>query len=167
MAINTISIKSIVQDIFGCTPLAVMSGMGQCVSRGRAGSTQQQHSSTSCQHQRGAAEDDVTESLNLDTDTHTNTNMIMEHGEYEDDFDDYDEDFEEADDDVSSDDGDSDCEETSASNTTTNINNKSKVYNKINNNDAEDNNNCDSGLIMDLVPAYRYGRDDSPRQQKL
>ena len=47
MAINTISIKSIVQDIFGCTPLAVMSGMGQCVSRGRAGSTQQQHSSSS------------------------------------------------------------------------------------------------------------------------
>ena len=162
MAINTISIKSIVQDIFGCTPLAVMSGMGQCVSRGRAGSTQQQHSSTSCQHQRGAAEDDVTESLNLDTDTHTNTNMIMENGEYEDDFDDYDEDFEEADDDVSSDDGDSDCEETSASN-----NNKCKVENKINNNDPEDNNNCDSGLIMDLVPAYRYGRDDSPRQQKL
>ena len=162
MAINTISIKSIVQDIFGCTPLAVMSGMGQCVSRGRAGSTQQQHSSTSCQHQRGAAEDDVTESLNLDTDTHTNTNMIMENAEYEDDFDDYDEDFEEADDDVSSDDGDSDCEETSASN-----NNKCKVENKINNNDPEDNNNCDSGLIMDLVPAYRYGRDDSPRQQKL
>ena len=162
MAINTISIKSIVQDIFGCTPLAVMSGMGQCVSRGRAGSTQQQHSSTSCQHQRGAAEDDVTESLNLDTDTHTNTNMIMENGEYEDDFDDYDEDFEEAEDDVSSDDGDSDCEDTSASN-----NNKCKVENKINNNDPEDNNNCDSGLIMDLVPAYRYGRDDSPRQQKL
>ena len=158
MAINTISIKSIVQDIFGCTPLAVMSGMGQCVSRGRAGSTQQQHSSSSCQHQRGAAEDDVTESLNLDTD------MIMEHGEYEDDFDDYDEDFEEADDDVSSDDGDSDCEETYASNTTTN---NKKVENKINNNDPEDNNNCDSGLIMDLVPAYRYGRDDSPRQQKL
>ena len=126
MAINTISIKSIVQDIFGCTPLAVMSGMGQCVSRGRAGSTQQQHSSTSCQHQRGAAEDDVTETLNLDTDTHTE--MIMEHGEYEDDFDDYDEDFEEADDDVSSDDGDSDCEESSASNTT---NNKCKVENKI------------------------------------
>ena len=166
MAINTISIKSIVQDIFGCTPLAVMSGMGQCVSRGRAGSTQQQHSSTSCQHQRGAAEDDVTESLNLDTDTHTNTKMIMENGEYEDDFDDYDEDFEEAEDDVSSDDGDSDCEETSASNTTTN-NNKCAVENKINNNDPEDNNNCDSGLIMDLVPAYRYGRDDSPRQQKL
>ena len=163
MAINTISIKSIVQDIFGCTPLAVMSGMGQCVSRGRAGSTQQQHSSTSCQHQRGAAEDDVTESLNLDTDTHTE--MIMEHGEYEDDFDDYDEDFEEADDDVSSDDGDSDCEVASAKNTTTN--NKYKVENKINNNDPEDNNNCDSGLIMDLVPAYRYGRDDSPRQQKL
>ena len=162
MAINTISIKSIVQDIFGCTPLAVMSGMGQCVSRGRAGSTQQQHSSTSCQHQRGAAEDDVTESLNLDTDTHTNTNMIMENAEYEDDFDDYDEDFEEAEDDVSSDDGDSDCEDTSASN-----NNKCKVENKINNNDPEDNNNCDSGLIMDLVPAYRYGRDDSPRQQKL
>ena len=166
MAINTISIKSIVQDIFGCTPLAVMSGMGQCVSRGRAGSTQQQHSSTSCQHQRGAAEDDVTESLNLDTNTHTNTNMIMEHGEYEDDFDDYDEDFEEADDDVSSDDGDSDCEVASAKNTTTN-NNKCKIDNKINNNDPEDNNNCDSGLIMDLVPAYRYGRDDSPRQQKL
>ena len=158
MAINTISIKSIVQDIFGCTPLAVMSGMGQCVSRGRAGSTQQQHSSTSCQHQRGAAEDDVTESLNLDTD------MIMEHGEYEDDFDDYDEDFEEADDDVSSDDGDSDCEEASANNSN---NKKCAVDNKINNNDPEDNNNCDSGLIMDLVPAYRYGRDDSPRQQKL
>ena len=158
MAFNTISIKSIVQDIFGCTPLAVMSGMGQCVSRGRAGSTQQQHSSTSCQHQRGAAEDDVTETLNLDTE------MIMENGEYEDDFDDYDEDFEEADDDVSSDDGDSDCEETYASNTTTN---NKKVENKINNNDPEDNNNCDSGLIMDLVPAYRYGRDDSPRQQKL
>ena len=155
MAINTISIKSIVQDIFGCTPLAVMSGMGQCVSRGRAGSTQQQHSSTSCQHQRGAAEDDVTESLNLDTD------MIMEHGEYEDDFDDYDEDFEEADDDVSSDDGNS--EEASANNT----NNNKCAVDKINNNDAEDNNNCDSGLIMDLVPAYRYGRDDSPRQQKL
>ena len=162
MAFNTISIKSIVQDIFGCTPLAVMSGMGQCVSRGRAGSTQQQHSSTSCQHQRGAAEDDVTESLNLDTETHTA--MIMEHGEYEDDFDDYDEDFEEADDDVSSDDGDSDCEEASANNSN---NNKCKVDNKINNNDPEDNNNCDSGLIMDLVPAYRYGRDDSPRQQKL
>ena len=162
MAINTISIKSIVQDIFGCTPLAVMSGMGQCVSRGRAGSTQQQHSSTSCQHQRGAAEDDVTESLNLDTNTHTE--MIMEHGEYEDDFDDYDEDFEEADDDVSSDDGDSDCEEASANNSN---NNKCAVDNKINNNDPEDNNNCDSGLIMDLVPAYRYGRDDSPRQQKL
>ena len=162
MAINTISIKSIVQDIFGCTPLAVMSGMGQCVSRGRAGSTQQQHSSTSCQHQRGAAEDDVTESLNLDTNTHTE--MIMEHGEYEDDFDDYDEDFEEADDDVSSDDGDSNCEEASANNTN---NNKCAVDNKINNNDPEDNNNCDSGLIMDLVPAYRYGRDDSPRQQKL
>ena len=162
MAFNTISIKSIVQDIFGCTPLAVMSGMGQCVSRGRAGSTQQQHSSSSCQHQRGAAEDDVTESLNLDTDTHTE--MIMEHGEYEDDFDDYDEDFEEADDDVSSDDGDSDCEEASANNSN---NNKCKVDNKINNNDPEDNNNCDSGLIMDLVPAYRYGRDDSPRQQKL
>ena len=162
MAINTISIKSIVQDIFGCTPLAVMSGMGQCVSRGRAGSTQQQHSSSSCQHQRGAAEDDVTESLNLDTNTHTE--MIMENGEYEDDFDDYDEDFEEADDDVSSDDGDSDCEEASANNSN---NNKCKVDNKINNNDPEDNNNCDSGLIMDLVPAYRYGRDDSPRQQKL
>ena len=160
MAINTISIKSIVQDIFGCTPLAVMSGMGQCVSRGRAGSTQQQHSSTSCQHQRGAAEDDVTESLNLDT----HTNMILEHGKYEDDFDDYDEDFEEADDDVSSDDGDSDCEEASANNSN---NNKCAVDNKINNNDPEDNNNCDSGLIMDLVPAYRYGRDDSPRQQKL
>ena len=164
MAFNTISIKSIVQDIFGCTPLAVMSGMGQCVSRGRAGSTQQQHSSSSCQHQRGAAEDDVTESLNLDTDTHTDNNMIMENGEYEDDFDDYDEDFEEADDDVSSDDGDSDCEEASTNNTN---NNKCKVDNKNNNNDPEDNNNCDSGLIMDLVPAYRYGRDDSPRQQKL
>ena len=159
MGINTISIKSIVQDIFGCTPLAVMSGMGQCVSRGRAGSTQQQHSSTSCQHQRGAAEDDVTESLNLDTDTHTNTNMIMENAEYEDDFDDYDEDFEEADDDVSSDDGDSDCEEASANNSN---NEKCAVENKINNNDPED-----SGLIMDLVPAFRYGRDDSPRQQKL
>ena len=164
MAFNTISIKSIVQDIFGCTPLAVMSGMGQCVSRGRAGSTQQQHSSSSCQHQRGAAEDDVTESLNLDTDTHTDNNMIMENGEYEDDFDDYDEDFEEADDDVSSDDGDSDCEEASTNNTN---NNKCKVDNKNNNNDPEDNNNCDSGLIMDLVPAYRYGRGDSPRQQKL
>ena len=159
-------------------------GMGQCVSRsGPNNNNKPNILRRSCSWNSDVIENTTDEvggvsqddSVNLQAEATGRTSKMsvspspglkelkMEHNdEYEDDFDEYEDEFEEDVDDTSDDEvedingseGSSDCNEESNNNTI------------VENGNVEDNNNLtNEDIIMDCVPAYRYGHlKDKPRK---